>query len=142
MRFAVSPLRSLKTQLFAVFWALSLAMLYYAVSAILADRQTLQALDRIVDAQQIAITSGGLAHELQKERGLSAGFISSKGEKFREALASQRQLTDQAYAAFSTLRAQIDLGQLGVSAQRKLKQADEAMRQIGDKRAAIDALQL
>ena len=41
-----------------------------------------------------AVKSGGLIHELQKERGLSAGFLASKGEKFRSELASQRSETD------------------------------------------------
>lgn len=36
-----------------------------------------------------------LIHELQKERGLSAGFVGSKGALHREALKSQRQQTQQ-----------------------------------------------
>ncbi len=92
MAFQISRVYSLKTQLFAVFLALTLAMLYYAVSAIMADWQKLKSLDQVADAQRIAVSSGSLAHELQKERGLSAGFIASKGEKFRDTLASQRAL--------------------------------------------------
>lgn len=37
---------------------------------------------------------GDLTHELQKERGLSAGFISSGGKTFGTKLSEQRQLTD------------------------------------------------
>lgn len=36
-----------------------------------------------------------LAHELQKERGMSAGFIASKGKVFQSELASQRKLTTE-----------------------------------------------
>jgi len=37
---------------------------------------------------------GALVHETQKERGLTAGFLGSKGKKFVNELAKQRQLVD------------------------------------------------
>ena len=40
-----------------------------------------------------------VVHETQKERGASAGFIGSKGEKFGESLTKQRPQTDQLLAA-------------------------------------------
>ena len=47
---------------------------------------------------QITISAkvSDLIHELQKERGLSAGFLSSKGVKFSSELKSQRNSTDSA----------------------------------------------
>ncbi len=36
-----------------------------------------------------------MVHETQKERGASAGFIGSKGEKFIQELPKQRLLTDK-----------------------------------------------
>ncbi|MCP5162045.1 MAG: methyl-accepting chemotaxis protein [Hahellaceae bacterium] len=41
-------------------------------------------------------------HELQKERGNTAGFIGSKGSAFKDKLASQRQLTDTALKNYQT----------------------------------------
>ncbi len=41
-----------------------------------------------------------LVHELQKERGMSAGFISSGGKKFASALRKQREETDVAMGSF------------------------------------------
>lgn len=46
---------------------------------------------RIATAQEI----GGLVHELQKERGMSAGFTASEGRKFSDALPAQRERTDR-----------------------------------------------
>ena len=43
----------------------------------------------------LAADINGLVFELQRERGLSSGFIGSKGEAFSEALKSQRQSTDE-----------------------------------------------
>jgi methyl-accepting chemotaxis protein len=39
--------------------------------------------------------SSNLVHELQKERGMSAGFLGSNGQAFKSELAKQRKTTDQ-----------------------------------------------
>jgi len=142
MAFQISRMHSLKTQLFTVFWALTAALLYYAFSSIVADWRQLKSLDDVADAQKIAITSGSLAHELQKERGLTAGFLSSRGERFRDVLSSQRQLSDQLFQEFNTLQSEIEVSRLGASAEGKLGESLKAMKQIAEMRQAIDSLQL
>jgi methyl-accepting chemotaxis protein len=42
----------------------------------------------------LSVRVGSLIHEIQKERGLSSGFINSKGDKFKDELAKQRELVD------------------------------------------------
>ncbi|MDX9945713.1 MAG: nitrate- and nitrite sensing domain-containing protein, partial [Azonexus sp.] len=142
MAFEISKTHSLKTQLFVVFWALTAALIYYAASAIMTEYRNLQSLDKVADAQQIAIASGALAHELQKERGLSAGYLSSKGQKFRSELSSQRQLTDKVFSAYNQQIAQIDRQGLSATAQEKLSAGADAMALINDKRKDIDSLDL
>jgi len=62
--------------------------------------------NRITDAKNIitgvdlSIKSNEIVHNLQKERGVSQGYIASSGEKFREELASVRKDTDQTYQIF------------------------------------------
>jgi len=48
------------------------------------------------------ILSGNLIHELQKERGLSAGFISSKGIEYKDKLEPQREKANQALLQIET----------------------------------------
>ncbi len=131
MAFEISRAHSLKTRLLTVFWALTAAMLYYAISAIMTDWRELKTLDYVADAQQVAITSGGLAHELQKERGLSAGFISSRGEKFSDALQSQRKLTDQQFEKFNNLLTQVDASQLGKIDRGESSEGGRTLAKIG-----------
>lgn len=50
-----------------------------------------QKLDELVNLS-IKITS--LVHELQKERGMTAGFLGSKGIKFKDKLPLQKELTN------------------------------------------------
>jgi methyl-accepting chemotaxis protein len=54
----------------------------------------------IITGVDLSIKSNELVHNLQKERGLSQGYIASSGEKFREELASVRKDTDQTYQIF------------------------------------------
>ncbi len=61
------------------------------------DRQ--QELTELMD---VSIVTNNLVHEIQKERGLSVGFLSSHGEKFGDDLVKQHQKSDEALATFNT----------------------------------------
>ena len=50
----------------------------------------------------LVAVSSSLAHEMQKERGMSAGFIGSQGNNFVDELEAQRELTDQAFEHFES----------------------------------------
>ncbi|MEO1331674.1 MAG: nitrate- and nitrite sensing domain-containing protein, partial [Pseudomonadota bacterium] len=52
--------------------------------------------DKIRRLVELSTQASTLAHELQKERGMSAGFIASEGAAFGSELSSQRRLTDKA----------------------------------------------
>jgi methyl-accepting chemotaxis protein len=53
--------------------------------------------DNLKQLDKVIILStkiGALVHETQKERGMTAGYLGSKGTKFQNKLPSQRNLTD------------------------------------------------
>ena len=54
--------------------------------------RNLQSLDKVVI---LSIKIGNLVHETQKERGMTAGFLGSKGEKFNAELPTQRSVVDE-----------------------------------------------
>ena len=87
-------LTTLRVRLIALFCLLLAATLFYSGANFIADwRRIAQASD--IDAVgHSVIAVSNLVHELQKERGLSAGFIGSKGAKFADELKQQRGLTD------------------------------------------------
>lgn len=59
-------------------------------------KDSLQANKTLLTQISISTKASNLIHELQKERGLSAGFLSSKGAKFSSELKAQRNSTDSA----------------------------------------------
>ncbi|MCB1775576.1 MAG: nitrate- and nitrite sensing domain-containing protein, partial [Gammaproteobacteria bacterium] len=68
-----------------------------------------------------------LVHELQKERGASAGFLGSKGAKFGPELAAQRKQTD---ARLAELRSFLNSFNAAVHGQRIDRELATVMGQI------------
>ena len=54
----------------------------------------------IVDRSKVV---SALVHELQKERGMSAGYVSSKGKNFADTLPLQHQQVDKAYENYTLI---------------------------------------
>ena len=76
-----------------------------------ASYKTLQA-DRALQVQiSVSTKLSLLVHEMQKERGMSAGFLASKGASFASELKAQRVLTDKALANFKQSVESLDLTQ-------------------------------
>ncbi|MGN3811522.1 nitrate- and nitrite sensing domain-containing protein, partial [Salmonella enterica] len=74
-----------------------------AGSGIVSRINTEQQMNTIGQLTTLARSAGDVVHQLQSERGLSAGFIGARGQKFRDDLAAQRQLTDKVLATFKRL---------------------------------------
>jgi methyl-accepting chemotaxis protein len=89
-----------------------------------------------LDAKLVGMTSD-LVHEMQKERGMSAGFIGSKGVTFLRELPSQRQTTDASQAAFLKHIADQDYSAVITREMAKLKQRLSQLRGI---RSSVDKL--
>ncbi|WP_421250386.1 methyl-accepting chemotaxis protein [Aeromonas sp. 600584] len=84
---------------------------HYAYDRYRVTHEMAQALQQLTVVER----SAQLVHELQKERGMSAGFIGSEGRKFADALPRQRQQVDEAISRFQGLERgsvheQADLG--------------------------------
>jgi methyl-accepting chemotaxis protein len=60
-----------------------------------------QAIEHLKILPEFSISASGLIHELQAERGLSAGYLGSKGVKFSTQLSSHTPNTDRRLAEFN-----------------------------------------
>ncbi|MDK2377815.1 methyl-accepting chemotaxis protein [Serratia fonticola] len=99
---------SMRMKLFIALFPLLLALCWFAGSGMKTRINTERQMDVIVQLTAIARGAGDVVHELQKERGMSAGYLGSGGRQFRAELAEQRKLTDAAMATFSQLLAKTD----------------------------------
>lgn len=57
--------------------------------------KAMSAADKVSELATFSFHASALVHELQKERGMSAGFLGSKGQQFQRELLAQQQLSSQ-----------------------------------------------
>ncbi len=69
---------------------------------------TVTAMQRVGALTELITDTSALVHELQRERGLSGGFLASKGSELREELTAQRLRTDAHLATFEARFRRLD----------------------------------
>ena len=96
---------------------------------------------------QIAETSvaiSALVHELQKERGLSAGYLGSQGQNFASELPTQRSTTDSRIEILKDIASGMDSGFLSTDIGRlysdSLKERIDRLDGLGKMRSGIEQL--
>lgn len=82
---------SVRFKLFLLVSIPALALMYVASAKLLELYGTARSMQTVVEVVELAEVTGGLIHELQKERGFSAGFTASKGAVFADDVRAQRQ---------------------------------------------------
>ncbi len=76
-------------------------LIYFAWHDISNESATVNEMNDNLELADFSVKISDLVHELQKERGATAGFIGSKGEKFVTELPAQRKSTDEKLKAFN-----------------------------------------
>ena len=85
-----------------------LGLLFFATSQNIAIYKEIRKVEKTEIGIKLAKAISELLHETQKERGMTAGFIGSKGKKFANELIEQRKLTNEKFKSF--LKAKNELG--------------------------------
>jgi len=85
---------SFKTKILVLLTIPLLGFLWLAVSSIVTALSTNSEMDELTKLTQLSVIYSELVHELQKERGMTAGFLGSKGAKFSQKLPRQRTSSD------------------------------------------------
>ena len=90
----------LKTKLSIAIAIVSLVLLFFSLDLVFIKLKAYKNLHDSKSLVELAVKIGDLVHEIQKERGASAGFLGAKGKKFRTILANQRILTNKRLMEF------------------------------------------
>jgi methyl-accepting chemotaxis protein len=94
--------------------------------------------DQFEQLAKISISASKTVHELQKERGASAGFLGSKGAKFGQILKDQRRTSDGRLTEFKQLRQGFDASQYGTEIGDAVSMLDSLMAQLPTMRRSVD----
>lgn len=100
----------------------------------------LESSERFAELVELGIKGSQLVHELQKERGASAGFLSSQGQKFGDILSTQRNATDAKLAVFNENLERFDQEQFSLEFQEKMAELRSDMVRLPSMRRSVDAL--
>jgi len=116
---------------------------YLTVSGItlLHDYKQLRSYSAIAELSVLSRHISNLVHELQKERGASAGYLSSKGTKFSSKLASQIQATDTQLQAFKEYLKKFDFKKFDPTLEQLINKAQTMLARLDDERRAISSQQ-
>jgi len=83
-----------------------------------------------------------MVHETQKERGASAGFVGSKGAKFKQKLPAQRVHTDTRIKEYKTYLETVQNNDVSPKVLKQLKDLGTSLAKLDGIRSQIDSLQI
>jgi len=117
------------------------AYLCVSGSALLAEYKQFKSYNAIYKLSLLSNNISNLVHELQKERGASAGFLGSKGKKFGDKLSDQRRDTDTKRSDLTEYLTDFELKQFDTGLESKLKNALSHLTSLESERQAISSQQ-
>ena len=119
-----------------------LGMLVFSGMAVVDKNRTASAMSEINEMAVLAQQVSGLVHELQKERGMSAGFIGSSGEKFSDQLPGQRGLTAEMATRFGDVISAFDTQAHGAEFEARVRGAVARLADLSAMQESVAALRL
>jgi methyl-accepting chemotaxis protein len=119
-----------------------LAFAGFATKSLLDKWSAAQAAGRVAVVIESVPLVSNLIHQLQRERGASATFVTSKGQALADVMRNQRGATDKAIAEWRKGLGEIDPSTLGHNFTRALDQVKPAIADIVNVRRDVDALSI
>ncbi|MDR9467763.1 nitrate- and nitrite sensing domain-containing protein [Marinospirillum sp.] len=97
---------------------------------------------QLEEGVELSVLMGSLAHEMQIERGMSAGYLGSEGRNFASELPAQREASDQRREALLLYLDQNSLEGLDEEMRRLVNQAREGLQGLDELRRRISNQQV
>ncbi|MFK5968673.1 MAG: nitrate- and nitrite sensing domain-containing protein, partial [Candidatus Marithrix sp.] len=117
-----------------------LGLIYFTIDNTLNKLAIVEQMNSLQELVELAIKSSTLIHELQKERGIAAGFIGSSGREFTKELEQQRIITDINTSALKDFIETLVLNDLEI--QKTLQLTLNKLKKISTKRFLINKLEI
>ncbi len=131
---------SLKSKFMLMAAIPAFALLYFSGLGVFERQSTSTDMVKLEALVDVSVTIGALVHEMQKERGMSATFIGSKGVKFATELPVQRTKTDKTVETLQATLKSFDAGSYSEELKAMLNMALGNLGELVAKRDIISAL--
>ena len=116
-----------------------LTLLYFSISGVVEKSRLANEIGSLQNLSTLTIKISKLVHEIQKERGITAGFLGSKGTEFAAELINQRTETDEKTVELREFLKDFDSNRFGNEFKRNLKAALKLLDMIEKNREALSA---
>lgn len=113
------------------------ALLLVLLGLVIEKNHTYRSMKDLRNLAQLAPSVSSLVHELQKERGASAGFISSRGKTFKNRLSTQKNLTNDKLKNLMIDLGEFDLSLYGNGLGEKIGASKFNLDQLENKRQEV-----
>ncbi|SDR16539.1 nitrate- and nitrite sensing domain-containing protein [Pseudovibrio sp. Tun.PSC04-5.I4] len=130
----------LKYRIIAIFMLAFVPMLYFAGSQIFSAYNKKMEASSIGQVAEFVPVLSAVVHELQKERGRSAGYLGSKGKSFVEGLNQQQKLTDDKIRTYNAALTNIDLKTIDSGLAAQVDMVNDRLANIDQIRADVKNL--
>jgi methyl-accepting chemotaxis protein len=135
--FASLPMRM---KIFVIMLLPLVALLAFSGSHVMGKRAIVVEMQNVASLAALSVAIGDAVHELQKERGLSSGFVASRGERFGPELASQRRGSDDPLDKLRARLGAFPAGNFLPEVKTALGKVEGELGGIREKRREVDAL--
>ncbi len=85
----------LRSQIMLMLFLPMAAMIGFGVTGVISKHHLADQMKSMSLLSGLGVRISNVVHETQKERGMTAGFLGSKGEKFKDQLPKQQQITEE-----------------------------------------------
>jgi methyl-accepting chemotaxis protein len=115
-------------------------LLVLSAYLLISEWSVIRDMNRLNSIIEFAAYSSELIHELQKERGLSSGFLGSEGKSFRSELTSQRKDTDEKRRNLENFLSGFETESADMK--RAIEKGVDALGRLDAMRASVDGLKI
>ena len=136
----MTPSLTVKARLSLVIGIALAALLYFSVRQVRANYRTLSQMNSLLSLTDLSIRGSDVMHELQAERGMTAGFLGSRGKSFGEQLNQQRTKTDAQVESLQEFASELNWSELDRAVQRTVEGIFRELDELGAVRASVDTL--
>jgi len=133
---------SLKTKVIMIVVISTIMIIYFTGRELYRHFEFEKKKQELTELIVLSKTLSNLIHETQKERGMSAGYLGSKGKKFKDMLPKQRALTDKRVEELKKLVSSMDFTKYDPEFKKDLDKLYSYLKQLPQIRKKVDNFQI
>ncbi|AZV47088.1 chemotaxis protein [Nautilia sp. PV-1] len=133
---------SLRNTMIIIIALATMVISYYNIRDLMTSMQIEKEKTALRELVMLSKSLSALIHETQKERGASAGYIGSRGKKFKTILPKQRQLTDEKIREYKKVLKTVDIKKYDGELEREVNKLNQYLSQLPEIRQKVDTLSI